>query len=114
MTLSNRTVVSAAAGVIGLLAAGILTAPAAPAAGTARHTGAADVSVELAGTATEGITVEVGNARPVSPTSASTLPASGLGLIGLAERVSLAGGRFTHGTDTTGGYAVRAWIPWDS
>jgi hypothetical protein len=49
MTLSNRTVVSAAAGVIGLLAAGILTAPAAPAAGTARHTRAADVSVELAG-----------------------------------------------------------------
>ena len=48
--------------------------------------------------------------RPRAP----ALPASGLGLIGLAERAELAGGRISHGVDTSGGYAVRAWIPWTS
>ena len=42
----------------------------------------------------------------------ASLPASGLGLIGLAERAALAGGRISHGADATGGYSVRAWIPW--
>ncbi len=42
------------------------------------------------------------------------LPASGLGLLGLAERAALAGGRINHGVDASGGYAVRAWIPWES
>ena len=34
--------------------------------------------------------------------------------VGLAERAALAGGRISHGSDPSGGYAVRAWIPWDS
>ncbi len=81
-----------------------------------KHASGTSVTVELAGTPQDGITVEVRNARPVSPPAAATttLPASGLGLIGLAERAALAGGRISHGTDTAGGYAVRAWIPWDS
>ena len=41
-------------------------------------------------------------------------PRPGLGLIGLAERAELAGGRISHGVDGTGGYTVRAWIPWTS
>ena len=39
---------------------------------------------------------------------------TGLGLLCLAERAALAGGRISHGTDPGGGYAVRAWIPWDT
>jgi signal transduction histidine kinase len=40
------------------------------------------------------------------------MPESGLGLIGLDERVTLAGGSLRHGTDRSGGYVVEAWIPW--
>ena len=42
------------------------------------------------------------------------LPSSGLGLTGLAERVSLAGGHLEHGTDDHGTFTVRAWVPWTS
>ncbi|WP_052809483.1 sensor histidine kinase [Streptomonospora alba] len=36
----------------------------------------------------------------------------GQGLLGLAERVTLAGGRLTHGPDDAGGFHLRAWLPW--
>jgi len=42
------------------------------------------------------------------------LPSSGLGLTGLAERVSLAGGHLEHGVDDHGTFTVRAWVPWTS
>jgi signal transduction histidine kinase len=38
-----------------------------------------------------------------------------LGLVGLAERVSLSGGTFTHGPDRDGDFVVHAalrWQPW--
>lgn len=62
----------------------------------------------------DGLLIAVRNAAPVGSTPGPGLPASGLGLIGLAERAALAGGRISHGVDPTGGYAVRAWIPWTS
>jgi signal transduction histidine kinase len=37
---------------------------------------------------------------------------SGTGLIGLAERVQLAGGRLSHETLDDGGFALRATLPW--
>ncbi|GAB2603743.1 histidine kinase [Kribbella endophytica] len=40
-----------------------------------------------------------------------TPPGAGLGLLGLAERAELIGGRFEHGT-TDGQFVVRAWLPW--
>ncbi|ETK36267.1 sensor histidine kinase [Microbispora sp. ATCC PTA-5024] len=40
------------------------------------------------------------------------LPGSGTGLIGLAERASLAGGRLDHGPADGGGFRLRAWLPW--
>jgi len=39
-------------------------------------------------------------------------PSSGLGLTGLAERASLAGGELRHGPDRSGRYVVAAWLPW--
>jgi len=53
----------------------------------------------------------VRNPRSVRPLT-TALPASGLGLLGLTERVSLAGGHLRHGPDADGGYAVTAWLPW--
>ncbi|MCK9823575.1 histidine kinase [Nocardioides cavernae] len=80
-----------------------------------KHAPGTAVTVDIAGSPDDGLVVAVRNAAPVTPGSGPPLlPASGLGLIGLAERAALAGGRINHGVDASGGYAVRAWIPWES
>lgn len=76
-----------------------------------KHAPGTAVAVRLAGQPASGLTIEVRNPRPLRPLP-TALPASGLGLLGLAERVSLAGGRLRHGSDTDGGYVVSAWLPW--
>jgi signal transduction histidine kinase len=43
--------------------------------------------------------------------AAAPPPGTGSGLVGLAERVSLAGGQLAHGYTFGGGYAVRATLP---
>ena len=43
---------------------------------------------------------------------ASGLPGAGTGLIGLAERVELAGGALSHGTGPDGDFVLRAQLPW--
>ncbi|KGN38121.1 sensor histidine kinase [Knoellia subterranea] len=78
-----------------------------------KHAPGTVVDATLAGSPAEGLTVTVHNAKPVGRVR-HALPASGLGLIGLEERVTLAGGRFAHGPDPDGGYLVYAWIPWES
>jgi signal transduction histidine kinase len=40
------------------------------------------------------------------------LPGAGTGLVGLAERVELAGGELEHGPDATGDFVLRATLPW--
>ncbi|PKH39063.1 Signal transduction histidine kinase [Nocardioides alpinus] len=79
-----------------------------------KHAVGTAVTIDIEGTPDDGLVVEVRNAAPVGPPRTSALPASGLGLLGLTERATLAGGRIDHGVDTTGGYVVRAWIPWES
>lgn len=79
-----------------------------------KHAAGTTVTVDIAGNPDDGVVVAVRNAAPVARVPSTPLPASGLGLLGLAERVALAGGRFSHGTEPGGGYAVRAWIPWES
>lgn len=37
---------------------------------------------------------------------------SGMGLLGLAERAVLSGGQLSYGTDRSGRFVVRAWLPW--
>jgi signal transduction histidine kinase len=77
-----------------------------------KHAPGTTVTVDLAGTPDDGVVIAVRNAAPVGPARGPSLPASGLGLLGLAERAALAGGRISHGVDATGGFSVRAWIPW--
>ncbi|NYI97474.1 signal transduction histidine kinase [Streptomonospora nanhaiensis] len=105
-----------------------------------RHAPGAAVRVVLRGAAGDGLEVEVRNGaapahgpgRPGSsapspdpvaapaPTAGGGVgagagvgaPGGGQGLIGLAERVSLAGGRLTHGPDGEGGFRLAAWLPW--
>jgi signal transduction histidine kinase len=59
-------------------------------------------TVRVTGSPPEGLQVEVRNPRPVQ-TARSRPAASGLGLLGLQERVSLAGGHLRHGPDPTAG-----------
>ncbi|MGW6708212.1 sensor histidine kinase [Streptomyces sp. NPDC054956] len=80
-----------------------------------KHAPYADVRVEVSGEPGSGVDVIVRNPVPAVPAHAGTpaqaIPGSGQGLIGLAERTSLAGGQLRHGP-TDGDYLVHAWLPW--
>ena len=58
-----------------------------------KHAPGTAVTVDVAGSTADGLVIGVRNAAPVGPAAAPSLPASGLGLLGLAERAALAGGR---------------------
>jgi signal transduction histidine kinase len=73
-----------------------------------KHARDAEVSVAVHAAAGGGLTVEVRN--PCTGTAA--IPGGGTGLIGLAERAVLAGGRLEHGPTDDGDFRLRAWLPW--
>jgi signal transduction histidine kinase len=68
-------------------------------------------AVEVTVRAPEGDLVVEVRSRP-SAVAPHALPGAGTGLIGLAERVSLAGGDLQHGRDAHGGFRLRATLPW--
>ncbi|MFI9785724.1 sensor histidine kinase [Kitasatospora sp. NPDC051984] len=75
----------------------------------AKHAPGAGVTVEVA-YASEGARVRVANGpAPVAPGVRAA--GGGRGLVGLAERVRLAGGSFAHGPGTDGGFEVVAELP---
>jgi signal transduction histidine kinase len=80
-----------------------------------KHAPGAAVRVVLAGRPGAGLDVSVVNAvaanTGLANTVALTVPASGVGLIGLAERVELAGGRL-ESRAADGEFVLRAWLPW--
>jgi signal transduction histidine kinase len=72
---------------------------------------AVDVAISTAG---DRLVVEVVSRRPVgvrAGASAERLPGAGTGLVGLAERVALAGGELEHGPDAAGDFVLRATLP---
>lgn len=75
-----------------------------------KHAPGARVAVTLSGPSDGGVRVAIHNVASVNP-GTDPLPGAGLGLLGLGERVDLAGGRIDHGVDPDGGYTVRAWLP---
>jgi signal transduction histidine kinase len=80
-----------------------------------KHAPGTSVQVRLAGTPGQGLTVEVHNAAAATgsaSTTAATPAPPGQGLIGLAERVTLADGRLEHGPTPDGGWRLAAWLPW--
>ncbi|MBZ5732949.1 histidine kinase [Nocardioides sp. TRM66260-LWL] len=75
-----------------------------------KHAPGALLTVRLEGDPDAGLSVLLRN-----PLGFARRPADGarLGLIGLAERAELSGGRLEHGL-SDGAFEVRAWLPWPS
>ena len=81
-----------------------------------KHAPGQPVTVSLAGGAGVGLDLTVVNqpARYGDTPSEDSVrrSGSGLGLLGLAERAVLSGGQLSYGTDRSGRFVVRAWLPW--
>src|SRR5690242_5337755 len=77
-----------------------------------KHAPSAEVDLRLEGAPGQWLTIEVRNPTPVGAAGASEIPGSGTGLVGLAERAALTGGRLDHGFDRRGDFYLRAWLPW--
>ena len=77
-----------------------------------KHAAGAAVTVGLSGRPGDGLTVEIRNRWPVGEPTGGPIPGTGTGLVGIAERVNLAGGRLEHGRDRTGDFRLAAWLPW--
>ncbi|MEV6288678.1 histidine kinase [Kribbella sp. NPDC051770] len=71
-----------------------------------KHAPGSLVHVELSGGPGDGLTIEVRNRL-----GAGGQPGSQVGLVGLVERATLAGGRLEHGVKA-GEFQLTAWLPW--
>jgi len=74
-----------------------------------KHAPGRPVRVLLAGKPGGRLVVELAN--PVGPAD-PVINGSGTGLIGLTERVRLAGGEIDHAISADGEFVLRAWLPW--
>lgn len=74
-----------------------------------KHAPHAVVVLRVAGAPGDGLEVEVRN--PLAPGSRTSAPASGLGLVGLAERASLSGGAIEHRV-VGDQFVLTARLPW--
>ena len=80
-----------------------------------KHAPGAAVDVAVRADPGRGIVVEVVSRAAVAVGAAPSggpLPGAGTGLVGLAERVALAGGELRHGPDERGDFVLRAELPW--
>ncbi|MCW2839386.1 MAG: two-component sensor histidine kinase [Aeromicrobium sp.] len=76
-----------------------------------KHAADTLVTVIVAGGPDVGANVEVRNPLRIGERRTQA-PDSGLGLVGLAERAELAGGRLTHRVSPAGEFVLSAWLPW--
>lgn len=75
-----------------------------------KHAPGQPVEVCLTGRPGGELAIVVSNPQPPAP--ATTIPGSGTGLIGLAERVALAGGTLDTSPTATGRFRLAARLPW--
>lgn len=81
-----------------------------------KHAAGADIDVSVGGGPAAGLTVRVANEAPGERDRGpgADLP-SGQGLIGLGERVRHLQGRIDCGSASeSGGWELRAWLPWET
>jgi signal transduction histidine kinase len=77
-----------------------------------KHARGAQASVRVTGGPAQGLHISVRNQQPVPALPAATLPGAGAGLLGLRERVALAGGTIELGPDESGDFVVEANLSW--
>ena len=77
-----------------------------------KHASGAAARVRVTGAPGRGLHVSVRNRQPVHARPGPALPGSGAGLLGLQERVALAGGTLVHGPDGSGDFVVDAELQW--
>ncbi|MEU8235014.1 histidine kinase [Actinoplanes sp. NPDC048967] len=78
-----------------------------------KHAPGTAVRVGVTGSPGAGLTIDIRNPAPVGGTRpAVPIPGTGTGLVGLAERATLAGGRLTSGRGADGEFTLSAWLPW--
>lgn len=75
-----------------------------------KHAPGTPVQLSVTGRAATGLSVEITN--PCGRRSDSGIPGAGVGLVGLRERVALAGGTIESGPDDAGSHRLHAWLPW--
>jgi len=68
--------------------------------------------VRVTGAPEVGLHVSVRNRQPIHAPAGPALPGSGAGLLGLQQRVALAGGTLVHGPDGSGDFVVDAQFQW--
>jgi signal transduction histidine kinase len=76
-----------------------------------KHATGQPVRIDIDGTPGARLTIDIRNPLPAEPVVPSAIPGSGTGLVGLTERVRLAGGQLDHQA-TVGEFRLRAWLPW--
>jgi signal transduction histidine kinase len=77
-----------------------------------KHAPGTVATVRIGGAPGDGLTIEVRNPPAAGEEHTAPLPSAGTGLIGLDERVGLAGGRLEHGWTDDGDFRLSAWLPW--
>jgi len=87
-----------------------------------KHARGTAATIMVSGGPGEGLQVMVRNPLPLALAagaghdqygSGPALPGSGLGLVGLTERVTLAGGTLSHGRDPDGDFVLTAALRWE-
>jgi signal transduction histidine kinase len=77
-----------------------------------KHARGSQGRVRVTGAPGEGLHISVRNHQPVASSLPTTLPGAGAGLLGLRERVTLAGGTLVLGPDGSGDFVVEADLTW--
>ncbi|HZR48901.1 MAG TPA: histidine kinase [Streptosporangiaceae bacterium] len=77
-----------------------------------KHASGTAATVTVSGGPGQGLQVMVRNRLPLGQHDGNGLPGSGLGLVGLIERVALAGGTIRHGPDPAGDFVLTAALRW--
>jgi signal transduction histidine kinase len=77
-----------------------------------KHAGGAPARVRVTGAPGQGLRISVRNRQRDATYPRTTLPGAGAGLLGLRERVALAGGTLALGPDGSGDFVVEADLTW--
>jgi signal transduction histidine kinase len=82
-------------------------------ANVTKHARGTQATVSVSGQPGDGLRITIRNKLPLAQRGPA-LPGSGLGLVGLAERVAVAGGTLTHGPGPGGDFVLSAGLRWES